>query len=82
MLTDADIETLSELSQARLSLPRPRDRRLIRQRAKVSQAEIARVVGVTRAAVTRWESESGGRDPSGTHLRSYLQVLGRLANGS
>lgn len=73
-----DVEALSALSQARLSLPRPRDRRSIRQRAKVSQAEVARVVGVSRTAVTRWEA--GDRDPTGPRLRAYMQVLDRLSD--
>ena len=73
-----DIQSLSAVSRARRDLPGPRDRRRIRKRARVSQAEVARVVGVSRAAVTRWES--GDRDPSGLHLSTYAQVLEELSD--
>ncbi len=67
------------LRRARLRrhLPPPRARRLTRQMAGVPQEAVADVVGVTRQAVSQWES--GVRDPRGEDLRRYVHVLQRLS---
>ena len=67
------------LEQARLrqSLPPRAKRRLLRESAEVSQATLAKALGVDRATISRWES--GAREPGGAHLAAYLQALERLA---
>jgi DNA-binding transcriptional regulator YiaG len=73
----AAIEDLLAKSRLRRRLPDAEIRALLRQRAGVSQAEVADVVGVTAATVSRWES--GTRTPSGVHLTRYLELLDELA---
>lgn len=58
-------------------LPDPVVRRLLRQRAHVSQAELAEVLGVRPSAISRWES--GVRDPNPAVRGRYAQLLDRLA---
>jgi len=58
-------------------LPEPRIRRLLRKRAGLSQQDLADVLGVDRATVSRWES--GERDPWPSHVGSYMDALDRLA---
>jgi DNA-binding transcriptional regulator YiaG len=65
-------------AQRRRSLPSPVERRLLRMRAGLSQAEIAASLGTTAAAVSRYES--GDRDPRGAILDKYLNVLDQLAH--
>jgi DNA-binding transcriptional regulator YiaG len=72
--------TLDELlaqSRFRRSLPDPAVRRLLRERAGLSQDEVASVLGVSRPAVTRWET--GKRTPRGLMLTQYVELLDRLA---
>lgn len=64
---------LIERIRARRGLPEPVTRRAIRQRAGVSQGDIARAIGVTRQAVGRWED--GTATPRGEHLALYLELL-------
>lgn len=64
-------------ARARHSLPSPRARRLIRERAGLSQADLAAVLGVSEAAISRWEA--GLRFPRRPALDAYAQVLARLA---
>ena len=74
------MQTLDDLiaaSNDRLRLPDPAIRRLLRERARVSQSEIAAVANVDRASVSRWES--GAREPRGENLENYLEILDRLA---
>ena len=63
-------------AQDRQRLPEPMVRRMIRERAGISQADLARALGVERTTVGRWES--GTRSPGRMLLGSYLQVLDRL----
>src|SRR5439155_27360891 len=49
------IDQLVARSKARRRLPAPGILRLIRERAQLSQADIAEPVGVDRATVARWE---------------------------
>lgn len=67
------------LREARLKrrLPPPEARRVLRQRVGLAQAVIAREIGVTRVAVSRWES--GQRTPRGRLLVRYVEILDRLA---
>jgi transcriptional regulator with XRE-family HTH domain len=50
--------------------------RLLRRRARLTQAELARLGGVTRPTISRWES--GERQPFDEGLARYEAVLRRL----
>lgn len=67
-------------AQARERLPTPEERRLLRERAGLSQADIAAALGVTRAAVAQWEA--GRCRPRTEYLIPYLSILDRLAEHS
>lgn len=73
---DDQLIALLQRAEQRHSLPSPRVRRLIRERAHASQQELASVIGVTGPTIARWES--GTRNPSGDRLRRYVQVLSAL----
>jgi transcriptional regulator with XRE-family HTH domain len=64
-------------ARTRRSLPAPGMRRTLRQRAGISQTDLARALGVDRATVSRWES--GDRQPDDGFLQAYLEALDRLA---
>ena len=70
------------LAQARCrrSFPTPVERRLLRLRAGLSQAALAASVGITTAAISRYES--GERSPRQKILERYAEVLDRLARES
>ncbi len=72
-----DVEALVQVSRTRRRLPEPALRRLLRERARLSQAEVAAAAGVDRATVSRWES--GEREPRGELLARYVAILDRLA---
>ena len=67
---------LSAKVKALRELPAPESRRAIREKAGVSQDDIAAEVGVTRTTISRYES--GLRRPSGRHLLAYVRVLNSL----
>jgi len=69
-------DSLVDTSRARRRLPEPAMRRLLRERARLTQDEIARVAGVDRATISRWET--GSREPRGELLTRYLEILDRL----
>jgi transcriptional regulator with XRE-family HTH domain len=74
------MNSLTALLAARRSerrLPDPDACRLIRERAGLTQRELAGVIGVSRATVSRWES--GRRIPRGPTLRRYLDALDVMA---
>ena len=71
------LEALAERSKRRRRLPEPHLRRLVRERARVSQEDLAQTIGVNRSTVCRWES--GQRSPRDANLAAYLDVLDRLA---
>ena len=54
--------------------------RLVRQRAGLTQAEIAALLGVDVSAVSRWEN--GRRVPRPGTLRRYAELLDRLIDES
>ncbi len=58
------------------ALPKPAERRAIRERAGLPTSAIAGAVGVTRQAVCNWEK--GIRNPTGVRLDLYLRVLQQL----
>jgi DNA-binding transcriptional regulator YiaG len=71
------IDRALELSRSRRNLPAPDQRKAIREAASLSQADIAEALGVTRAAVARWEA--GTRRPTGRKLVAYQGLLDRLS---
>jgi HTH-type transcriptional regulator/antitoxin MqsA len=64
-------------AQARRSLPEPALRRLVRERAGLTQQDVALAIGVSRPTVSRYEA--GQRTPRRDHLHDYLTLLDRLA---
>lgn len=50
--------------------------RAIREEACVSQAELARALGVSQATLSRWES--GDRRPRGEAAERYARLLRKL----
>lgn len=60
----------------RTSLPAPAARRRIREAGGLAQADVAHALGVTAAAVARWED--GSRTPRRAHLVAYARLLERL----
>lgn len=53
----------------------PQRIRLARRHAGLSQAALARAVGVQRSAVSHWEAPNG-RSPNAAHLREAAMVTG------
>ncbi len=66
---------IEDLAEVRL-LVLSGDAKAIRERARVSQSDIARELGVWPATVSRWEA--GDRVPTGRAAAAYLRVLRRL----
>jgi transcriptional regulator with XRE-family HTH domain len=62
--------------RAKRDLPPPEVRRALRIAAGVSQKDIGAELGVTRAAVSRWES--GDRVPRDETLQGYVKILRSL----
>jgi transcriptional regulator with XRE-family HTH domain len=77
MQSAAEIEGLLARGRARRRLPEPTVRRLLRQRAQLSQREVAAALGVTHPTLSRWEA--GRRTPGGLLLERYVELLDRLA---
>jgi transcriptional regulator with XRE-family HTH domain len=50
---------------------------MIRERAGVTQADIAGALGLSREAIAQYES--GARTPCSRVLHGYLEILDRLA---
>lgn len=76
-----DVSTVDELAERvkyRKDLPPPAMRKLIRESAGVTQAELAEALGVSRVAVIHWER--GDRYPRRQHLDGYARAL-RLLRG-
>jgi len=63
-------------SRLRRRLPAPDLRRHLRERAGISQADVARALGVARPTISRWEA--GARSPRGSDLLRYVDLLDRL----
>lgn len=55
------------------SLPEPRERMRLRMAFGVTQAQIARELGVTRKSIYRWET--GESEPTGTNRIEYARIL-------
>lgn len=63
-------------SRRRRMLPPPEIRRMLREKAGITQEEIAGALGVSRPAISRWES--GARTPRGERLLDYIELLDQL----
>jgi DNA-binding transcriptional regulator YiaG len=70
------LDVLVAKAQIRCSLPTPANRRLIRESAKLTQADLAAALGVDRVAVSRWER--GESAPRGNSFERYATLLDRL----
>ena len=66
------------LTRARRSrtLPPPTMRRALRERWKLSQTDVAKVLDVTYPTISRWES--GSREPRGAARERYQAFLEKL----
>ncbi len=71
-----DMDQLISRARVRSALPTPPVRRLIREQSSLTQSDVARVLGVDRASVSRWES--GEQFPRGSVREAYVQLLDRL----
>ncbi len=72
-MPSAPLSEALAVGRAKRRLPSPAVRHMIRRQAGVTQEDVARLLGVSRPSVTRWES--GLRSPRGDVLRRYLDVL-------
>jgi len=72
------LQVALDRAQRRRSLPSPVERRLLRMRAGLTQADVAGCLGTTTAAVSRYES--GDRSPRGPIIDRYLDILDRLTD--
>ena len=70
------LELALETARIRESLPSPAKRRLLRESAGITQAELAAAIGVQAPAVSRWET--GQRHPSKPYAIAYATALARL----
>lgn len=72
--------TVAEQIRSRLrvrhDLPSPDERRALREKAGLSQQELANVIGATRQAVSHYEN--GLRTPRGTLLDRYVEAIRAL----
>src|SRR5437870_3935531 len=74
-------ESLDALEEVRLRrLVRPERAKAIRIAAGVSQAAVARSLGVHPQTLIKWEH--GERHPRGDRLRAYAELLDRLERAS
>lgn len=69
---------ISEIIELRIpvALPSPGVRRLLREALHLTQEDVASLIGVDRATVSRWES--GTRTPTGPVAERYADLLTQL----
>jgi DNA-binding transcriptional regulator YiaG len=70
-----DADALLERVRASSKLPAPRQRRVIRERAGVSQRDVAQALGVGVMVLNRWER--GLSEPK-AHAAAYAELLAKL----
>ncbi len=75
-MTERDLMRVAEIRRA----IRERQTQGIRELAGVTQTELAATLGVSRSAVSLWES--GARAPRGAVALKYAALLAVLASGS
>ena len=73
-----DLDAMLERKARIHRLPEPAIRRALREMAGLTQAELAAVLGVDRAAVSRYET--GDRSPKAGIAERYVDALERLAS--
>ena len=71
-----ELDTVIAKIKSKQAFPPPAVRRNLRERAGLTQHDVAGVLGIDRASVARYES--GIREPRGEILRRYAEVLDRL----
>jgi transcriptional regulator with XRE-family HTH domain len=72
-----DLSPVDALEEVRLRrLTRPERAKAIREAAGVSQAAVARSLGVHRQTIAKWEG--GDRHPQRNLLRRYADLLHKL----
>ena len=77
-MSDNELEKVLAGVRARRGLPAPMARRALREAAGLSQAHVAKVLGVGHWEVSRYEG--GSRAPRGDRAVAYAQLLSRLAD--
>ena len=70
------IEVLAEKIKKKRDFPPPGVRRRLRESAGLTQQDFAGFLGVDRASVSRYETDT--RAPSGEILSRYIRLLNRL----
>ncbi|GGZ60655.1 hypothetical protein GCM10010387_62920 [Streptomyces inusitatus] len=78
-MSDHDFEAIDSLLSSVIEqavLPEPGVRRELRERARLSKAQVAKALGVSPSTLSGWES---GRDPSGEIRTKYAYLLDGLA---
>ena len=76
-MATADLDEITRIARARLTLPEPPERRAIRERVGLAQSDLAGALGVTGPTLSRWET--GERVPSRQLLVGYARLLTRLS---
>ena len=77
MTDTSTIDRALRAARVRRRLPPPPARRQLREAAGISQLDVAQALGVTREAVSLWES--GLRTPRAENAAAYVALLDRLA---
>jgi transcriptional regulator with XRE-family HTH domain len=67
-----------ERARRRKNLPDPVVRRLLRIQAGLTQGDVAKYLGTTAAAVSRYES--GDREPRKAVMDKYVDIIQRIMN--
>lgn len=75
-MTATVAEQIRSRLQVRRDLPEPAERRELREKAGLSQQELADVIGTTRQAVSHYEA--GLRTPRGALLDRYVEAIRTL----
>jgi DNA-binding transcriptional regulator YiaG len=72
-VTDISGAIAEQMRRSARHLPPPATCRALRESAGLSTEQLARILGVTRQAVSNWET--GNRVPRGPQLAAYLEAL-------
>lgn len=62
------------------SLPEPAERAALRKRGRLTQKELADIIGVDRTTIAHWES--GRHTPDNKRLDAYVEALGALRDAA
>ncbi len=74
---EMSLDDLVRCAKRRKRLPSPDICRAIREQAGLRQSELADALGVSKAAVSRWEG--GSRQPQGELRERYVAAIGKLS---